>query len=89
MEADNYTTEGFDEYLSAKVLLPKGDHMVRGEVVRRRRDSNGNPIGKRNLNPILVTREYEVMDRRSRISQTPLQRIYIPRSMKRGGPLLC
>jgi hypothetical protein len=58
MEADDYT---FDEYLLAKVLLPKGDHMVRGEVVRCRRDSNGNPIGKRNLNPILDTREYEVL----------------------------
>jgi hypothetical protein len=35
--------------------------MTRGEVIRRRRDSNGNPIGRRNLNPILDTREYEVL----------------------------
>jgi len=61
MEADDYTPEAYDEYLSAQVVLPRGDNMVRGEVVRRRRDSNGRPIGKRNLNPILDTREYEVL----------------------------
>jgi len=60
-EADEYTPEAYDEYLLAQVVLPKGDHMVRGKVVRRLRDSNGNPIGKRNLNPILDTREYEVL----------------------------
>jgi hypothetical protein len=33
----------------------------RGEVLRRRRDRNGRPIGVRNSNPILDTREYEVV----------------------------
>jgi hypothetical protein len=60
-EANQYTPDSFDEYLNAQVVLPKGDHMVQGEVVRRRRDSNGQPIGKRNLNPILDTREYKVL----------------------------
>jgi hypothetical protein len=61
MEADDYTPEAYDEYLSAQVVLPRGDDLLRGEVIRRHRDSNGRPIGKQNLHPILDTREYEVL----------------------------
>jgi len=60
-EMDNFTPESYDEYLSALVTLPVGDQNLRGEVIRRRRDHNGRPIGVRNLNPILDTREYEVV----------------------------
>ena len=34
--------------------------MVRGRVIKRARGEDGNPIGIRNTNPILDTREYEV-----------------------------
>lgn len=61
LEADDYTPDSYDEYLSAQVVLPRGDRMVKGEVVRCHRDSNGRPIGKRNINPILDTREYDVL----------------------------
>jgi len=61
MEADDYTLEVCDKYLSAQVVLPRGGLRTRGEVVRRKRDADGRPIGKRNLNPILDTREYEVL----------------------------
>ena len=59
-EADEFTPESYDEYLSAQVVLPVGEELKRGEVVRRRRDQNGCPVGIRNSNPILDTREYEV-----------------------------
>ena len=59
-EADEFTPESFDEFLSAQVLLPVGGELRRGQVTRRLRDHNGKPIGTRNANPFLDTREYEV-----------------------------
>ena len=60
-EVDDYTPEGYDELISAEVLIPKGDQSVLGTVIGRKRDSEGNPVGIRNANPILDTREYDVM----------------------------
>jgi len=59
-EQDEYTPDSFDEYLTSQVLLPVGDDMVRGQVIRRRRDHNGRPIGIHHTNPMMDTREYEV-----------------------------
>ena len=59
-EQDEYTPEAFDGYLTASVLLPRGGEVLRAQVVSRKRDSNGNPIGRANANPILDTRIYEV-----------------------------
>jgi hypothetical protein len=59
-EADDWTPESFDTYISASVLLPKGDSYQNATVVKRARDDNDNPVGKRHNNPILDTREYEV-----------------------------
>jgi hypothetical protein len=59
-EADDFDPEVFDAYLRAEVLLPKGDSLVTGTVVGRKRDMNGNPVGQRNSNPILDSRVYEV-----------------------------
>ena len=51
-----------DLYLNAEVLLPKdGKHMQSAQVVGRTTDSNGNPVGEYNANPILNTRVYDVM----------------------------
>jgi hypothetical protein len=33
-EADNYTPEQYDQYISAQVLLPRGDEFTRGTVKR-------------------------------------------------------
>lgn len=59
-EADDYDVEAFDKYLTAQVLLPHGDGMSRATVASRKRDTDGNPIGKANANPLLDTRIYEV-----------------------------
>jgi hypothetical protein len=59
-EADSFTPESYDEYLLSQVVLPMGGELHRGQVTRRLRDHNGNPIGVRNPNPLMDTREYEV-----------------------------
>jgi Reverse transcriptase (RNA-dependent DNA polymerase) len=59
-EADDWTPESFDTYISAQVLLPIGDSYQRATVKKRARDENDNPIGIKNNNPILDTRAYEV-----------------------------
>ena len=55
-----YTVDAHDKFVNAELKLPIGDHIVRGTVKRRVIDSNGNPIGVSNPNPILDSREYEV-----------------------------
>ena len=60
MDADEYTPEELDEYLTAEVLLPYGGDNVRALVKKRVKDDQGRPVGLRNLNPILDTRKYEV-----------------------------
>ena len=47
-------------YLNASIMLPLGYKMDRGKVVSRKRDINGNPIGRKNANPIPDSRRYEV-----------------------------
>ena len=59
-EADEYDHDAFDKYLSTEVILPTVDHMLRGRVKSRKRDANGNPVGRANSNPILDTRLYNV-----------------------------
>ena len=64
-EADEYTPEAHDNYLTAKVLLPHGGESARARVVARAKDEDGVPIGTRSPNPLLGTRLYEVeRDRR-------------------------
>ena len=59
-EADDYDAEAYDSYISAHVLLPKGDSYERATVLGRKRNQDGNPIGKANANPLLDTRVYDV-----------------------------
>ena len=58
---DDYTPEGYGELISAEVLVPKGHQSVLGKVIGRKHDSEGNPIGIKNTNSILDTREYDVV----------------------------
>jgi hypothetical protein len=60
IEQDDYTDDAYDQYIGAELHLPHGDEMVHARVIKRARGEDGNPIGKRNQNPILDTREYEV-----------------------------
>jgi hypothetical protein len=46
--------------LSAKLLPPVGGERVPATVLKRRLDSDDKPISKRNSNPKLDTREYDV-----------------------------
>jgi hypothetical protein len=59
-DADEWDAEAYDQYITAEVRLPKGDQEVLGQVIARKRDADGNPIGKSNANPILDTRLYQV-----------------------------
>ena len=59
-EADQFTPEAYDEYLTAKVWLPNMGEITKAKVMARKRDADGNPVGLRNANPMLDTRQYEV-----------------------------
>jgi hypothetical protein len=60
-EADEwYSPEAYDQYLTASVLMDRGGDTMLGTVKNRKRDSEGNPVGRSNMNPLLDTREYEV-----------------------------
>jgi phage baseplate assembly protein gpV len=52
--------EEYDNYVTAQVLLPRGEQMELATVLRRKRDADGRLIGKYNANPIQDTSEYEV-----------------------------
>jgi hypothetical protein len=54
------TPEIGDNYLSAEILIPRGGTMTKGRVKSRKRDADGNPIGRAAANPILDTHEYIV-----------------------------
>ena len=41
-------------------MLPRGGTLERGRVTERKRDHEGNVIGRSNANPILDTQEYEL-----------------------------
>jgi hypothetical protein len=60
-EADVWDSDAYDQYITAQVLIPKDGHEILNQVIWRKRDSEGNPIGKGNSNPILDTRLYQVM----------------------------
>ncbi len=47
-----------DNYLSAELMLPKGGVMVKGHMIARKPDRDGNLVGCADDNPILDTRTY-------------------------------
>ena len=59
-EIDDHKVDSYDKLISAKVMLPLGDSLRPGQVKRRKRDADGNLIGKASTNPILDTSMYEV-----------------------------
>ena len=59
-EADDIDHEAFNKLLSARVHIPQGDSMNYGTVRRRKRDDNGDLIGRSNDNPFMDTAVYEV-----------------------------
>jgi hypothetical protein len=60
-EVDKEYMEALDGYINAQVILPDKDGIpVLTKVKSRKRDSEGNPVGDQNDNPILDTRVYEL-----------------------------
>jgi hypothetical protein len=59
-ERDDYTDEEFDKYIGAEVNLPRGENMLCGRVVSRKRDRDGNVTGKSHANPLLDSSTYFV-----------------------------
>jgi hypothetical protein len=54
------TPEEVDEYLNKRIRLPHGGELVKARVIKRSRDGDGLPVGTRNPNPVLDSRQYEV-----------------------------
>ena len=52
------TPEIGDNYLSAEISIPRGGSLVKGRIKSCKRDTDGNPIGRADANPILDTSEY-------------------------------
>jgi hypothetical protein len=59
-EADEFDHDAFDKYVAAEVVIPKGDSLLYGKVLRRKRDNDGNLIGHAHANPVLDSSIYEV-----------------------------
>jgi hypothetical protein len=47
-------------HLTAEVLLPNMGTVTKAKVTQKKRDADGNPIGKHHSNPILNNRDYKV-----------------------------
>jgi len=54
------TPEIGDNFISAKIMTPRGGVLSRGQVTKQKRDSDGNPVGRSHTNPMLNTRSYIV-----------------------------
>ncbi len=52
-DADVYTPESIDEYISARVLLPRGEDVVQAKVAGQMHGRDCNPLGMRHSNPFL------------------------------------
>ena len=60
-KVDEYTSEAYDEYLTAEVVLPHRGELARAKVTMQKHDAMGRPIGKKAPDqPMLDTRMYEV-----------------------------
>jgi len=62
-EQDKFTDEANDAYLGAELLVPSGDNYIIGRVTKHIQDSDGNPVGQCNSNPLLDMWRYEVQFR--------------------------
>jgi hypothetical protein len=52
--------EAGDNYILAEVLLPLGSFLRRGKVISRKRDADGNTVGRAHKRPILNTLTYDI-----------------------------
>ena len=54
------TPEAGINYVNAEVKFTRGDELAMGQVIKRARDLDGNPLVTSNYNPILNTRQFIV-----------------------------
>ena len=54
LNRDVPTPEVNDNYVNDSVMLPIGNSYTRGKVIGRKRDADGNSIGRGNYNPYLT-----------------------------------
>ena len=59
-EVDDIMPEAIVNYIGAEIMISRDDTLAQGSVRRRKRDVEGNTIGRANSNPILDTRTCEV-----------------------------
>jgi hypothetical protein len=50
---DHYSPEAYDQYLMASILMDRSGEAILGTVKNWKRDSEGNPVGRSNMNPLL------------------------------------
>ena len=54
-EMDDITPEAMENCIGAEIMISHGDTVSQGSVMRRKRDVEGNTIGRANSNSILDT----------------------------------
>jgi hypothetical protein len=59
-DADDIDLDTDTNFISAKVKVPYGDHAVTGRVIYRKRDSDGNLIGRSHSDSLKSTAIYDV-----------------------------
>jgi hypothetical protein len=57
---DDFDLDELNKYINARVLIPHGGQIVSGRVLKRKRDEDGNLIGKSNEDPLLDSSIYKV-----------------------------
>ena len=57
---DDHTEDTHDALLNAEIQPSAGGELLRGTVIKRAREEDGNPIETRHDNPLLNTRSYLV-----------------------------
>ena len=59
-EVDDYEEETYDNLIGQELSLPAGGMLARAKIINRKRDQDGNLVGKRSNNHLANTAVYEV-----------------------------
>ena len=54
------TPEQGDNYVGVSIILPRDETSARGKFIARKRDAEGNPVGRADTNPVKDSRTNEV-----------------------------
>jgi hypothetical protein len=60
LHAEDVSKSDFDQYINAEFVITNNGEATKAGIVAWRRDKDFVPVGKRNSNPLLDTREYDV-----------------------------